>query len=154
MVDLNISRVTELHYENCDDHPLRIKIDFEEFPLDSFFKVAAKLYENLFYLFPVQKDLRDLREIRFSSVHSVNLYLNSALTWGNMTIKFENILNTNDFGYGKTGSIVVYGEVEYCEDPCSLVPPTAKHQEEEEEEDKCNKCDPDSTLLLDFERFG
>ena len=42
MVDLNISRVTELHYENCDDHPLRIKIDFEEFPLDSFFKVAAK----------------------------------------------------------------------------------------------------------------
>lgn len=42
MVDLNISRVTELHYENCDDHPLRIKIDFEEFPLDSFFMVCAK----------------------------------------------------------------------------------------------------------------
>ena len=41
MVDLNISRVTELHYENCEDNPLRIKIDFEEFPLDSFFKVCV-----------------------------------------------------------------------------------------------------------------
>ena len=42
MMDLNISRVTELHYENCEDNPLRIKIDFEEFPLDSFFKVIHR----------------------------------------------------------------------------------------------------------------
>ena len=70
-----------------------------------------------------------------------------------MTIKFENIMNTNDFGYGKTGSIVVYGEVEYCENPCSLAPPTPAGQEEDDE-DRCNKCDPDSTLGLHFERLG
>ena len=96
-----------------------------------------------------------MQEITFSNIHSVNLYLNSALTWGNMTIKFENIQQINDFGYGKTGSVVVYGEVEYCEDPCSLVPPTVAGKEkevEEEEEDSCNKCDPDSTLLMQFDR--
>ena len=46
----------------------------------------------------------------------------------------------------------MYGEVEYCEDPCSLVPPTVAGKEEEEEEDSCNKCDPDSTLLMQFDR--
>ena len=106
----------------------------------------------MYYKEVVQKDITDLHEITFSNIHSVNLYLNSALTWGNMTIRFENIQQINDFGYGKTGSVVVYGEVEYCEDPCSLVPPTVAGQEEEEEEDKCNKCDPGSTLLIQLER--
>ena len=39
MVDLNISVVTEVLYHNCEDEALRVKIDFEEFPLDSFFQV-------------------------------------------------------------------------------------------------------------------
>ena len=47
----------------------------------------------------------------FSNLHSVNLYLNSALSWGNLTISFENIHTENDFGYGQTGSVVVSGEV-------------------------------------------
>ena len=41
MLDLNISRVTELHYTNCTGahSALRIKIDFEDFRTDPYFKV-------------------------------------------------------------------------------------------------------------------
>ena len=41
MIDLNISQVTELHYTNCtaDYTALRIKLDFEDFAMDSYFKV-------------------------------------------------------------------------------------------------------------------
>lgn len=41
MLDLNISRVTELHYTNCTGahSALRIKIDFEDFGTDPYFKV-------------------------------------------------------------------------------------------------------------------
>ena len=28
--------------------------------------------------------------------------------------RFENILTSHDFGYGKTGSVVAFGGVEYC----------------------------------------
>ena len=56
-------------------------------------------------------NITDLRLITFSNLHAVNLYLNSALDWGNFTIKFENILENNDFGYGREGSVVVYGDV-------------------------------------------
>ena len=52
-----------------------------------------------------------MREITFSNIQSVHLYINSALDWGNFTIKFENILENNDFGYGREGSVVVYGDV-------------------------------------------
>ena len=98
MIDLNVSSVTSLHYHNCthDQYAaLRVKIDFEDFPLDSYF----------------ERDITDLKEITFSSIHSVHLYINSALDWGNFTIKFDNILEKNDFGYGREGSVVVYGEV-------------------------------------------
>ena len=41
MLDLNISRVTELHYTNCTGahSALRIKIDFEDFRTDPYFEV-------------------------------------------------------------------------------------------------------------------
>ena len=52
-----------------------------------------------------------MKEITFSNIQSVHLYINSALDWGNFSIKFENILENNDFGYGREGSVVVYGEV-------------------------------------------
>ena len=58
-----------------------------------------------------QRDITDLKEITFSNIQSVHLYINSALDWGNLTIKFENILEKTDFGYGREGSVVVYGEV-------------------------------------------
>ena len=58
-----------------------------------------------------QRDITDLKEITFSNIQSVHLYINSALDWGNFTIRFENILEKNDFGYGREGSVVVYGEV-------------------------------------------
>ena len=58
-----------------------------------------------------QRDITDLKEITFSNIQSVHLYINSALDWGNFTIKFDNILEKNDFGYGREGSVVVYGEV-------------------------------------------
>ena len=45
MIDLNITRVTELHYNNCtgDYSALRIKIDFEDFAMDSYFKVNTEV---------------------------------------------------------------------------------------------------------------
>ena len=45
MIDLNISTVTSLHYHNCTEHyaALRVKIDFEDFPMDSYFKVDIRL---------------------------------------------------------------------------------------------------------------
>ena len=51
MLDLNISRVTELHYTNCTGahSALRIKIDFEDFGTDPYFKVLL-LYGNLDHL--------------------------------------------------------------------------------------------------------
>ena len=61
--------------------------------------------------FFLQRDITELKEITFSNIQSVHLYINSALDWGNFTIKFENILENNDFGYGREGSVVVYGEV-------------------------------------------
>ena len=82
--------------------------------------------------------------ITFSNIHSVNLYLNSPLEWGNFTIKFDNILENNDFGYGKEGSVVVYGDVEYCYNPCT----------ENSTSDNCNMCDPSSTLTMEFDRQG
>ena len=41
MIDLNVSTVTRLHYHNCTHHyaALRVKIDFDDFPLDSYFNV-------------------------------------------------------------------------------------------------------------------
>ena len=41
MIDLNISTVTSLHYTNCTDQyaALRVKIDFDDFPMDSYIKV-------------------------------------------------------------------------------------------------------------------
>ena len=41
MIQLNVSRVTELHYTNCTGaaSALRIKIDFEDFRMNSYFKV-------------------------------------------------------------------------------------------------------------------
>ena len=98
MIDLNVSSVTSLHYHNCTQDQyaaLRVKIDFEDFPLDSYF----------------ERDITDLKEITFSNIQSVHLYINSALDWGNFTIRFDNILEKNDFGYGREGSVVVYGEV-------------------------------------------
>jgi len=129
MIDLNITRVTELHYNNCtgDYSALRIKIDFEDFAMDSYFK----------------KNMTDLKLITFTNIHSVNLYLNSPLEWGNFTIKFNNILENNDFGYGKEGSVVVYGDVEYCYNPCD--------ENSNSTNDNCNWCDPQSTLIMDFE---
>merc|ERR1719427_68096 len=39
MVESNSSLVTEVRYEDCDyDHPIRVKIDFEDFPMDSIFQ--------------------------------------------------------------------------------------------------------------------
>ena len=81
-----------------------------------------------------------MREITFSNVHSVHLYLNSALEWGNFTVKFDKILARTDFGYGRAGSVVVYGEVEFCYNPCNG-----------QERDNCNDCDPDSSLALEFD---
>ena len=45
MLDLNISRVTELHYTNCTGahSALRIKIDFEDFGTDPYFKVGSRV---------------------------------------------------------------------------------------------------------------
>ena len=44
MIDLNISSpVTSLHYTNCtgDYAALRVKLDFDDFPMDSYFKVCC-----------------------------------------------------------------------------------------------------------------
>jgi len=43
MIDLNITRVTRLHYSNCSGHysALRVKIDFEDFPMDTYFQVVG-----------------------------------------------------------------------------------------------------------------
>jgi len=135
MVDLNITKVTHVYYEECSDHALRIKIDFDEFSLDPIF----------------QKDLTSLEEISFLNVHSVALYLKSSLDWGNVTIRFENILTSHDFGYGKTGSVVAFGGVEYCYKPCILAPTTPAG--EEDDKNRCNECDPDSTLSLQFKNM-
>ena len=81
-----------------------------------------------------------MREITFSNIHSVHMYLNSALEWGNFTIKFDNILENNDFGYGREGSVVVYGDVEFCYNPCNG-----------SERENCNQCDPSSSLALEFD---
>ena len=84
--------------------------------------------------------------ITFSNLHAVNLYLNSALDWGNFTVKFDNIHADHDFGYGKEGSVVVYGEAEFCVNPCTGDPA--------ENNTNCNNCDPSSTLLLEFDRLS
>ena len=84
--------------------------------------------------------------ITFSNLHAVNLYLNSALDWGNFTVKFDNIHADHDFGYGKEGSVVVYGEAEFCVNPCTGDPG--------DNNTNCNNCDPSSTLLLEFDRLS
>lgn len=132
MVDNNITRVTTVYYEDCPDYPLRVKIDFKDFPLDSYF----------------QKDLTDVSTIVFTRLHSVNLYLRNDLSWGNLTIRFHNIREINDFGYGKNGSVIIYGQVEYCDNPCDKIQPTAG---EIREEKTCNDCDTESTLALTFQ---
>ena len=93
----------------------------------------------------MQKDITALKQITFSNIHSVQLYLNSALTWGNISITFQDILSTHDFGYGATGSVVVYGEVEYCQNPCQNLSSQAGQ--------RCNTCNPHSTLSLGFTRY-
>ena len=40
--------------------------------------------------------------------------------------------------------MVVYGDVEYCYNPCN---------ENNTASDNCNWCDPESNLILDFERY-
>ena len=49
MIDLNISLVTELHYTNCTQQysALRIKVDFEDFAMDTYFKVKYFLIFRL-----------------------------------------------------------------------------------------------------------
>ena len=88
----------------------------------------------------LQRNLTALQRITFSNLTSVNLYLNSALDWGNLTISFQNIHQETDFGYGREGSVVVHGEVDHCADPCMLG-----------DSDSCNNCDPASTLTLEFD---
>ncbi len=44
-----------------------------------------------------QVDLRGVREIIFSEIHSVNLFLTKVLNWGNLTLTFRNI-NRYDYG--------------------------------------------------------
>ena len=60
-------------------------------------------------------------------------------------MKFDNIHADHDFGYGKEGSVVVYGEAEFCVNPCTGDPG--------ENNTNCNNCDPTSTLLLEFDRY-
>ena len=46
MIDLNISSpVTSLHYHNCTGNyaALRVKVDFDDFPMDPYFKVLQSL---------------------------------------------------------------------------------------------------------------
>ena len=46
MIDLNISSpVTSLHYHNCTGNyaALRVKVDFDDFPMDPYFKVFQTL---------------------------------------------------------------------------------------------------------------
>ena len=90
-----LRKVTHVYYEDCSDHALRIKIDFEEFPFDPIFKVAGfkfAITRNIIFLenitiFCFQTDLTSLEEITFLNVHSVALYLKSSLDWGNVTIR-------------------------------------------------------------------
>ena len=92
---LILRKVTHVYYEDCSDHALRIKIDFEEFPFDPIFKVAGLKFaitRNIIFLenipiFCFQTDLTSLEEITFLNVHSVALYLKSSLDWGNVTIR-------------------------------------------------------------------
>ena len=60
-------------------------------------------------------------------------------------MKFDNIHADHDFGYGKEGSVVVYGEAEFCVNPCTGDPG--------ENNTTCNNCDPSSALLLEFDRL-
>ena len=89
-----LRKVTHVYYEDSSDHAWRIKIDFEEFPLDPIFKVAGFKFaisrntifmENIVFCF--QTDLTSLEEITFLNKHSVALYLKSSLDWGNVTIR-------------------------------------------------------------------
>ena len=61
-------------------------------------------------------------------------------------MKFDNIHADHDFGYGKEGSVVVYGEAEFCVNPCTGDPG--------DNNTNCNNCDPSSTLLLEFDRLS
>ena len=88
-----LRKVTHVYYEDCSDHALRIKIDFDEFPFDPIFKVARfkfAITRNIFFMENIvffQTDLTSLEEITFLNVHSVALYLKSSLDWGNVTIR-------------------------------------------------------------------
>jgi len=133
MVDLNMTSVDTVIYENCTK-PVSIKMDLGYFPKNEKDWPNTDVY---------QVELTEVKEIVFSNMHSVSLYLRGSMSWGNLTLRFENIQNVTDF-YGKKGSVVVYGEISYCEDPCSLVPAN------QTEEVRCNDCDTNSTLSLYF----
>jgi len=130
ILDYNLTGVTELHYADCPNEPLRAKIDFTEFSWDPFFKM----------------DITNLSFVSFKNIHSVNLYIKNSLSWGNMTVKFENINGINDFGYRQNGSVIIYGHVEYCDNPCSRQPPSKAREEDK----TCNDCDVNSSLFLNF----
>ena len=75
MLDLNISRVTELHYTNCTGahSALRIKIDFEDFRTDPYFEVELREHKTISTAFDLIRLLNwvrisifiDLRPISF-----------------------------------------------------------------------------------------
>ena len=67
MLDLNISRVTELHYTNCTGahSALRIKIDFEDFRTDPYFEVDISTYRIKLFNLVRRSIFIDLRPISF-----------------------------------------------------------------------------------------
>ena len=42
--DHDVTQVTHVYYEECSDHALRIKIDFDEFSSDPIFQVPSSLF--------------------------------------------------------------------------------------------------------------
>ena len=44
VVIIMVTQVTHVYYEECSDHALRIKIDFDEFSSDPIFQVPSSLF--------------------------------------------------------------------------------------------------------------
>ena len=156
-------QVTHVYYEECSDHALRIKIDFDEFPLDPIFQVSSSsllpsynyviiiiiicfliIIITIIIMVLIISERLDIFGGNLFSQCSLSRSLPQVFPWlgkchhqvshdHHVTImiivviischhdqnhhfsgRFENILTSHDFGYGKTGSVVAFGGVEYC----------------------------------------
>jgi len=139
--DFETPSLKKVVYQNCLDHPFRLKLDFEEFKgWDKDFKV----------------DLRSVSEIEMRNLHSVNIYLYNRLEWGTLKLSFNNITNMSRFNNDDEASLIVRGTLQFCKLPCQAeenkTESTELTKEEEEEKEKvksqCTPCSINSQLFI------